>query len=183
MTRLILVRHAESAPSDDIPEPQWPLSARGVVQARELVARLSPFAPAAIYSSPYPRAVATVQPLAEQLRLTIHTHQDLRERKLAEPPVGKDNFLPHVERSWSDLDYCLPGGESCRTCQTRVLAALTEICDRHSGQTIIAASHGNAIGLILKHLDPSFGFKEWRAMRNPDVFELSIAGSECQWVR
>lgn len=183
MTRLILVRHAESAPSDNIPEPEWPLSAKGIVQARELIERLIAFSPSVIYSSPFPRAVATVQPLAGQLGLSVHTHPDLRERKLAGTPIGKDHFLPHVERSWSDLDYCLPGGESCRTCQTRVLAALTEISERHSGQTIIAASHGNALGVVLKHLDPMFGFKEWRAMRNPDVFEVNITTGGWQWVR
>ena len=59
-TRLYLVRHAESAPSPDLPEPEWPLSDDGRVQAEALVPTLAKLDISAAYSSPYPRAVDTV---------------------------------------------------------------------------------------------------------------------------
>lgn len=42
----------------------------------------------------------------------------------------------------------------------------------HAGQHVLIASHGNAIGLYLNHLDPAFGFEAWRAMRMPDLYAV-----------
>jgi broad specificity phosphatase PhoE len=53
-TVLYLVRHAESLPSDELPEPQWPLSERGRRQAEALREVLNGLGVGAIYSSPYP---------------------------------------------------------------------------------------------------------------------------------
>jgi 2,3-bisphosphoglycerate-dependent phosphoglycerate mutase len=181
MLRIVLVRHAESAPDKSIPEPEWPLSEKGRGQAIELVPRLAAFAPTAIYSSPYPRAVHTVQPLADHLGLKIATHADLRERKLSGQLLP--DWLQHVERGWADLSYRVDGGESGAQCQERVLAVLRDVAGRHSQGSVIISSHGNALGLALKHLDPNFGFAQWRAMRNPDVFEVVVEGDGWQWLK
>src|SRR5690349_3047397 len=81
-TTLYLVRHAESAPSDDVPEPDWPLSARGVAQASALAPAMRGLGITAIYSSPYLRARHTVAPLAEALGLPVTVRDALRERAL-----------------------------------------------------------------------------------------------------
>jgi len=41
------------------------------------------------------------------------------------------------------------------------------------------STHGNALGLYLNHLDPSFGFEAWRALRTPDL----IAVYDGRWRR
>ncbi|MAV24801.1 MAG: hypothetical protein CMQ05_01615 [Gammaproteobacteria bacterium] len=111
-----------------------------------------------LFASPYPRAIATLSPTAERLGLTIETVPDLRERKLSEGLLT--DWRASLQRNWEDFDFALPGGESSRICQTRVVNALNQLVHENEGRTIAAASHGNAIALFLHHLSPSFGFDE-----------------------
>jgi 2,3-bisphosphoglycerate-dependent phosphoglycerate mutase len=175
---LYLLRHAESNPSSDEPEPDWPLSETGAKQAQALVDRLARCRVDAIYSSPYRRAVATVQPLAADRDLSIRTDDRLRERELTDQWL--DDHLQAVRRVWNDFQLTLPGGESSAACQRRVAAALSDLRARHDeDERVLVSSHGNAIGLYLNRLDPSFGFEAWREMRNPDLF--AVQGD--QWRR
>ena len=169
-TKLLLIRHAESAPDRDLPEPEWPLSPEGERQAEALVQSLNVDR---LFSSPYPRAIATLAPTAERLGLTIETVSDLRERKLSEGVLT--DWRASLQRTWEDFDFALPGGESSRICQIRVVNALNQLARDNEGSTIAAASHGNAIALFLHHLNPGFGFDEWEAMQNPHVFELEFS--------
>jgi 2,3-bisphosphoglycerate-dependent phosphoglycerate mutase len=185
MTRvstLILIRHAESKPSADVPESEWPLSELGQRQANELVRELSKHGITSIYSSPYPRAVATVRPFADTHGLKINTHADLRERKISSSFL--DNWKEALERTWSDFDLILPGGESLNQCQQRVVAALRWISSQHAGQVVAVSSHGNAIATALNFADKAFGYNGWKAMKNPDLFTITVmADGGFQWQR
>jgi 2,3-bisphosphoglycerate-dependent phosphoglycerate mutase len=180
-TILYLVRHAKSAPDPSVPEPMWPLSEEGRRQAEALRDRLRAIAFDRICSSPYPRAVATVAPLAAALGLAVQAVDDLRERKLSEEMLV--DWQAQLERTWRDFDYRCPGGESSRECQVRVIAALTRIARAHEGGTLLASSHGNALALALNHIDPDFGFAQWKAMRNPHVYRISIRDGSFRWDR
>jgi len=54
------------------------------------------------------------------------------------------------------------------------LAALADIAAAQHRLPIVA-SHGDLILTILRAVDPGFGFEGWRDLRNPDLFELSLA--------
>lgn len=170
-TKLILVRHAESAPTPELPEADWPLSPLGRQQAQELVAELSSHQPDKIFSSPYVRAQDTVLPLATYLGLTMISLDDLRERKLSQDMIP--DFLAAAERSWRDFYFARPGCESSRAAQKRAVRVLSGLVKGHCGRTLVVASHGSLLGLFLNHLHPGFGFEAWRAMPNPAVYELT----------
>lgn len=169
-TTTVLIRHAESAPSSVLPEPDWPLSEHGVEQAATLAIELSSRAIDRVFSSPYLRAVDTVKPLAENLGRPVEVRTDLRERKLCDGI--RSDWMNLLERSWRDFAFSLPGCESSHECQSRVRRCLEEIARENEGMTVAVASHGNAIGLFLNSLDPGFGFEQWREMKNPDIFEI-----------
>lgn len=169
-TRIYLVRHAESAPSPDVPEPEWPLSGNGRTQAEALVPVLAELTISAVYSSPYPRAVDTIQPFADQAGLAINPMQDLRERRLSSGMVPRAQLREWLEKAWAEFDWAPPGGESSAQCQRRVAESLLGIAKAHPGKAILAVSHGNAIALFLNSIDPAFGFEEWAALSNPDLF-------------
>jgi len=115
--------------------------------------------------------VATVRPLAADRDLPIRTDSRLRERKLTDRWL--DDHTEALRRVWDDFSLTLPGGESSAACQRRVGAALDDLWSRHDdGERVLASSHGNAIGLCLNRLDPSFGFEAWTEMRNPDLFAV-----------
>lgn len=168
MSTLLLIRHAESAAVPEQPESEWPLTDHGVEQAVELVLSLGHYPVTAFYASPYRRAVATLQPLAEHLHASVSVVPDLRERRLA----GKlmPDWRERLEASWADFDLTLPGGESARECQRRVVGALEGLVMRHPDETIAACSHGNAIALFLNAIDASVGFAAWASMKNPHIF-------------
>lgn len=170
MSAGFLIRHAESAPDPTIAEPDWPLSARGHEQARALAEELAGRQVARIYASPYLRAVDTVRPLATRLGLEVELVDELRERKLSEGMIRDHAAV--VERSWADFDFALPGCESARTAQARAVAVIERLLADNRGRVIALASHGQLISLWRNARDPQLGYADWRAMRNPHVFEL-----------
>jgi 2,3-bisphosphoglycerate-dependent phosphoglycerate mutase len=107
--------------------------------------------------------------------VAIVEDERLHERALSEKPL--DDWLDHIRRSYEDMDHVAgAGGESLRETQNRALAALTDIVGRGHRLPVVA-SHGNLISAILRAADPDFGFEDWRALRNPDLFELSFDGA------
>lgn len=181
ITQIYLLRHAESAPCSATEERLWPLSGRGQQQAKNLVAHLSGLGIEHIYSSPYRRALDTVLPFAEAGGISIVEERDLRERYFS--PGLLPNFLELMQQAWKDLDFALPGCESGNQAQARACRLLTRVSQRHTGQTILLSSHGNLIGLILKSLAPDFGYQNWRAMRNPELFRLCVREGHVFWDR
>lgn len=95
---LFLVRHARAgsrqrwAGDDDL----RPLSAKGERQAKALVPALEPYGVGevrAIFSSPSLRCIQTVEPLAEQLGLTVEPVEELAEGQGPEPLVLARKWL------------------------------------------------------------------------------------------
>jgi 2,3-bisphosphoglycerate-dependent phosphoglycerate mutase len=179
-TTIYLVRHAESQPSAEVPEPAWPLSERGKVQAQALVVAMRGLGTTAIYASPYIRAVQTVAPLAAALGMEVQIVDALRERSLGRLELGVDHRTM-VERCWADASFALPDGESNTACARRVVPAIAELASRHRGEAIAVASHGNALGIYLSTIDPGFGFAQWRSMRNPDLFRVVCEDDRVTW--
>jgi 2,3-bisphosphoglycerate-dependent phosphoglycerate mutase len=118
MKKIVLIRHAESQPSKDVPDPQWPLSEKGKVQAQELISKLEELEIEYLVSSPYPRAIDTVKPFADKNQIICDLHQDIRERRLTDGMI--ENWMEELEKTWLHFNYKLPGGESSAECQERV---------------------------------------------------------------
>lgn len=174
---VLLVRHAEplSFGTPDVHDDDRPLTDAGRTAADELAAELDGWEVTAIYSSPYQRAVETVTVLAERRGLPVQLLDDLRERRLS--PELHDGWRDSLERSWSDADFELPGGESGRTAQRRAIATLDLLRTRHAdGGRIVLGSHGNLISLILQALQPGVGYEFHMAMPMPALYRLTHDG-------
>jgi 2,3-bisphosphoglycerate-dependent phosphoglycerate mutase len=169
VSRLVMVRHAHA---DWLPDERRPLSPTGTRDAVAVARRLAPLPLDAIYSSPYPRALGTVEPLAAVAGLEIHVVDDLRERTLAEGAV--DDFPAAMRASWRDPDLAFPGGETSRAACRRFAAAIDEIATRHAGGTVVVATHGNVLGLWLRHLDPAYDHAFWSALTWPDIYRVEL---------
>lgn len=125
---------------------------------------------AAIISSPYIRAIQTVQPLADRLRMTIGIDHDLRERHLSSGPL--DDFRASLEATWQDFDLVHPGGESSTAAQARVTHAIRRIAALAGSRDVVIATHGNALALFLRTLDANVDFAFWTGMSLPDVYAV-----------
>jgi 2,3-bisphosphoglycerate-dependent phosphoglycerate mutase len=175
VTTLYLVRHCRAAGQ----APDAPLTEEGLAQAERLADFLVPLGPDRIVSSPFRRAVQSVEPLAAHLGRPIELDDRLRERELTSAPLAGD-WLEPFRRSFAELDAVLEGGESTRAAMARAAAAIEDAL-AHGARSTVIASHGNLSTLILRHFDGRAGFDEWRAMTNPDVFRIVAGRPERIW--
>jgi 2,3-bisphosphoglycerate-dependent phosphoglycerate mutase len=169
---ILMVRHAHA---DWVPDESRPLSARGARDAETVARRVEAGeipTPRAIYSSPYRRAIQTVEPLAVALALEIRIVEDLRERTLAEGAVA--DFPAAMRACWEDPDLALPGGESSSMAVERFAAAMRDVGARHDGGVIAIATHGNILGLWLRDGDPRYGYDFWSRMSWPDIYKVTL---------
>ena len=181
MTTVFLVRHAHSEWSRGEARS---LSKRGAAAAQNLAVRLSSQPITAIYSSTSRRAVETVSPLAEHLGLEIIMVEQLREREV--PPVPLGEFEQMIKQAWRSPADSPLGGESNLHAQARGLDVLQKIVARHPGQSIVIATHGNLMALIMNGLDRSYGYDFWRVLTFPDNYRLTfkndqLTGVERAW--
>jgi 2,3-bisphosphoglycerate-dependent phosphoglycerate mutase len=152
-----------------------PLSDSGRTASGDLVELLAARGLGAIYSSPYRRAIETVEPLAAHLNLPIHEVEDLRERTLGS--ISDVPFVEAVAATFSDFDRVYPGGESSRSAQQRAVQAIDRITEAHSEGRVAVATHGNLMTLYLNALCHDVGFQFWRSLSLPDVYEVSWSDS------
>jgi 2,3-bisphosphoglycerate-dependent phosphoglycerate mutase len=174
---VLLVRHAEPVPfgSEGVADDDRPLSDAGRIAADELAAELEAYTISAIYSSPYPRALETVAPIARGRGMDVQLLADLRERRLSPDPM--DDWRTALERAWTDADFAPPGGETGRDAQRRAVAILDLLRSRHpDGGRLVLGSHGNLISLILQALEPDVDYAFHMAMPTPAVYRLTHDG-------
>ena len=169
MAALLLIRHCQSSGQ----EPDAPLSETGLLQAEKLADFLVDQPIDRIVASSYRRAQQSIAPLAARLALPVHTEEGLVERRLSAQPL--ENWRQVLRDSFDDLDLCAPGGESGRQVQKRAWAALQPLLAGDDKLPVVV-SHGNLISLVFNSLDAEFGYEQWDALSNPDVFLLQKEG-------
>lgn len=151
-TVVLLVRHGHTAAVGQRLAgrlPGFPLTDVGREQAGRLAASLASWPIVAIYASPLARAVETAEPLARRFGLPVRTCEDL-----AEVDFGEWTGLSFAEldtrADWRRFNERrasapVPGGESARVVQQRVVRGLTHLRSCHAGQTVVAVSHADVI--------------------------------------
>ena len=150
------------------------LTDQGFEQAARLVGELVAMRPAAVLSSPYLRALQTVEPTARALGLSVQTHRQLREWDCGFEPTDGYALL-HAE-SWADPGISRPGGESLQQLSERATKVLRSLARQYDGTTVIVGSHGTFLCRALI----GFGIEvDWqpfsRAMPMPAIYCLSVS--------
>ena len=129
-----------------------------------------------IYSSPYLRAIETIKPYANRNHIPIEIDQRLQERVLSEEPI--DDWIEVLEKSFSDLDFRLPGGESSNDALDRSSHLIDEILTNESIENVIIVTHGNLLAILLKKFQADIGFSHWKGFTNPDLFLVQKTAGE-----
>jgi 2,3-bisphosphoglycerate-dependent phosphoglycerate mutase len=171
LTTVDLVRHAHA---DWTLDDERPLSARGRVDATALARVLAAPPIAAIYSSPFRRAIETIEPLAWACGLDPMVVDDLRERELVVPSGA--TFEDAVAAAWGSPDVRVAGSESNRDAAARGRRVVDDVVARHAGGRVVLSTHGNLLALVLNAFDPAFGIDGWRALTFPDAYRLTFRG-------
>lgn len=170
LQKVYVIRHCEA--EGQPPEAQ--LTEKGLLQATELVDFFSTITINRIISSPYKRAIDTIQPFATKFNLDVETDKRLEERVLSKENLS--DWLEKLSTTFDNLDLKFEGGESSREAMNRIVEVINEVFSNNVQNTIIV-SHGNLISLLLKYFNDDFGFDNWRSLSNADIYLLSNEGN------
>ncbi|MFD2114327.1 histidine phosphatase family protein [Paenibacillus yanchengensis] len=170
MTNLYFVRHAHSTYSAD--ELNRPLSERGREDARKVTDILKNESINVLISSPYKRAIQTIQGLTGIYDVDIVIEEDFKERLLSDKHLS--DFDSAIAKVWEDYSFAWEGGESNIVAQNRGVRALEKVLERYVGKNIAIGTHGNIMVLIMNDLDKRFNFTFWKQLNMPDIYKLSF---------
>ena len=123
VTEVWLVRHADCYQRMvEVDDP--PLSEVGRDQARRLAERVKHIQPAAVYSSPYRRAMETARAITDEVRV---------DPRLVEMPleISEDGVLEFKETADSAV--------------SRMRAVMDDVIRDHEGRRVVVVSHGASI--------------------------------------
>ena len=173
---IYIVRHCEAQgqPSES------PLTEKGFAQAETLSDFLLNTKIDRIISSPFLRAIQSVEPLSKGTNIEIELDERLTERLLS--TLDLPDWPEKLKETFDNLELKFEGGESSKEAMYRIVSVVEEIFQCEAKNTVIV-THGNLMSLLLKHYDHSFGFDSWKRLSNPDVFVLSNSNNEVQMKR
>lgn len=168
MKKIYLIRHCEASGQ----EANAPLTENGQRQAKGLVSFFESLPIDRILSSPFYRAIKSIEDVAVQADCSIEIQDDLRERVLSSQSLT--DWQEELRRTFTDFDYACPGGETSAEATRRIQVVMNDVWS-YSAETTILVTHGNLLALYLHSLDSSFGFEQGQHLRNPDVFLVKKA--------
>ncbi|QFT87963.1 Phosphoserine phosphatase 1 [Bacillus sp. THAF10] len=169
-TNLYFVRHAHSVYTPD--ELARPLSEMGMLDTIQVTEVLKRETIDVVLSSPYMRAIQTIQAVAEHFGLEIEVMEDLRERTLAGGAVA--NFSEAITKVWQEPNFAWEGGESNHTAQQRGILVIEQVLEKYKGKNVVIGSHGNIMALIMNYYDSTFDFAFWEKLDMPDIYKLTF---------
>jgi len=173
--KIIFIRHGKA--SMDGKDAERVLDEDGVIQAESLKDKLNllGFDNAKIFSSPFKRALQTIEPFIKQRNLKIIYSNELEEIHIPKNPELSKHQI--IEKMWADENYKSDGGMSQREHFSKIENFLNQIFEdfKNNNNDIVIVTHGNLIGIILKFFFKlQFGFAEWKTMTMPDIYLLKF---------
>ncbi len=174
--KLYLIRHGKAAMEGS--DRERVLDSDGIIQANSLCKKIKnqfQDQKIRIISSPFKRAMQTIEKLSQDMAADIEKSQSLEEIN-----IGKDqNLSKHqiIEKMWSDKNFKVKNGSSQSEHIDKIRDELKQILDDFykKDYNLILISHGNSIGIILKYfLDTDFTFNDWKKISMPDMYCLSF---------
>ena len=151
MTVLHLLRHGEPTVWGRINGrlPGVGISEKGRAEIAAVAARLASEKIDAIYSSPLQRTRETAEILSDRLGLPVQYREDVIELDFGEWTGLTADTIRKDERwqVWNSNRSIatIPGGESWREVQHRVVGALFDLQQAHPSGSLVIVSHGDVI--------------------------------------
>ncbi|MCY9694773.1 histidine phosphatase family protein [Paenibacillus alginolyticus] len=172
-TIIYMVRHAES-PYTEGNERTRGLTLEGKMNAETITEILKDEGINIIVSSPYARAILTLEGLAKELELDIKIFEDLRERHFSGEDyiISNEEFMPAIKKMFDDPNYALPGGESNTVCQNRSVVVLKNILEEYKGKKVAIGTHGNVMTLMMNYFDSNYGLDFLNQTKKPDIYKM-----------
>jgi 2,3-bisphosphoglycerate-dependent phosphoglycerate mutase len=177
-TMIYMVRHGDSPKEGN--ERTRGLTDKGQLDAQRITDRLKEENVDVVVSSPYLRSLLTVEKAGQQIGQEVVVIEDLKERifSSAADRVSDKDLGPLLEKSFSDPQYSLQGGESNAACQKRAINVLKSLLDKHRGKKVVVGTHGAIMTLMMGYYDRSFDLKFLHSTSKPDIYRMEFNGQE-----
>jgi broad specificity phosphatase PhoE len=165
MNRIYLIRHGENRANltKELSHRKidYPLNAKGRLQAQQTAAYFQNRQVDEIYASPLCRAVQTAQIIAQAVGLRYTVMENFREINVGDlegQPVSAELWARHnqVLEGWLDghPGARFPGGENYFELRDRMLRGLLWAVQGKSGRSLLIVAHGGIFTLTIKDLCP-----------------------------
>jgi broad specificity phosphatase PhoE len=189
VNQLLLVRHGENRANltkeFSHRAVDYPLTAKGRLQAEQTAAYLKRYPVTRVFSSPLKRAQETARIIAGALEAPFEVLEAFRETN-----VGVLEGQVPTEAAWRQHDAIIgawvagdaaarfPGGENFLELIERVQRGYTQICEGRDGETVVLVAHGGSLGLPLLELVLGLDHEALRSHPNCAVSELAAAAQD-----
>lgn len=186
MNTIYFVRHGEN-PANITREfsykkVDYPLTSKGVAQARQTAEYFRGQPIDAVYSSPLKRARETADHIAAALGLPVVIMEEFREINVGDlegqPPTAAawalhDGILEEWERG--RLDTTFPGGEDYLTVLARAKAGIRAAVEGRPEERIVVVAHGGILKAAVQGLCGAVAAEQVaEPCRNCSITELAV---------
>ncbi|ENJ6138723.1 MULTISPECIES: histidine phosphatase family protein [Bacillus] len=174
-TYIYMVRHGES-PKLDGGERTSGLTEKGSLDVHKVTDILKTEGIDTFISSPYKRAVLTIEKTANLYEREILIYENLKECMFSsgDQVISDKEVYPLVQKMFSNPGYALAEGESYADCQRRVVKVLKEILMDFQGQKIVIGTHGLVMTLMMNYFDKQYGFEFLMNTSKPDIYKMEF---------
>lgn len=169
-TNIYLVRHAHSTYTLD--ELGRPLSPKGFEDVERVSRILENENIDIVISSPYKRAIQTVEGIGKYIGREVLIDDGFKERTLSGIPV--EDFNSAITKLWEEPTFSWEGGESNIIAQERGKNAILKVLERYKGKNIVVGTHGNIMVLIMNYFNEKYDFNFWKTLDMPDIYKLTF---------
>jgi broad specificity phosphatase PhoE len=172
MTRVILLRHAETATPHVFhgAESDVALSDAGQAASEAIAPWLASFKPEVVVTSAMNRAMATARPLLNLIPTHHVIEPAFHERRVGvlggTPFTLGEGLWVDTLRAWSagNVHFTTEGAESYHDVRFRVLAAWQRMIAEHRGKTIVLVAHGIVVKVLILSLIEGWGPTRWHEL-------------------
>ena len=178
-TFIYMVRHGDS-PKTEGNERTRGLTEKGKLDSHLVSHILQNEGIDIFVSSPYTRAILTIQDIAKRKGKEILIFEDLKERVFSNSDfrMSDKELLPLLEKSFAEPSYALPGAESNAACQSRAIAVLKELLTTYQGCKVALGTHGAVMTLMMAYFDNQYDLNFLLQTSKPDIYRLEFDHQE-----
>jgi len=149
---------------------------QGMIDAEKVTAIMKDKKIDLVVSSPYKRAIQTIEGIANKNDLEIKVFEELRERHLGDDKMTEVEIQQAIKTSYENIDFSLTGGESIRDVQNRAVPVINNLLHKYHGKNIIIGTHGNVMTTIMNYFNKEYGYEFWKNTSKPDIYKLDFSG-------
>ncbi|MBS4197327.1 histidine phosphatase family protein [Lederbergia citri] len=178
-TFIYMVRHGES-PKTEGTERTRGLTKKGKSDAYQVTEILQDEGIEVFVSSPYNRAILTIQELAKRSGKDVLVFEDLKERIFSNDDfrIPDKELYPLLTKSFSNPNFALMGAESNTDCQNRAIKVLREILTTYQGCKVAIGTHGAVMTLMIGYYDNQYDLNFLLHTSKPDIYRMEFNGHE-----